>query len=66
MVLGSVEAALAALSMDLRTYSLPPVPDTVWLCFDPEMPKGPCLFHESDGFRGCFALSQHLPKVAHP
>ncbi|KFA82014.1 hypothetical protein S40288_11337 [Stachybotrys chartarum IBT 40288] len=26
------------------------------------MPKGPCLFHEYDGFRGCFALSQHIPE----
>ena len=42
----------------------PLAPDIVWLRFDPEMPKRPCLFHESDGFRGCFALSQYLPKIA--
>lgn len=49
--------------MVLHTYSLPPVPDIVWSRSDPEILKDPCLFYKSDGFRGCFVLSQYTPKV---
>jgi hypothetical protein len=60
--LGSLAAASAVLPASSYLQS----PPSAWLCllYDPKLPKDLCLFHEINGFRGCFALVQDCPQVA--